>query len=81
MVRSSEDQYKERMALYYDRKNDVRDKEAVLPGKAVRVNTDDEKTWETTGVIKAQVPPRSCIVAAEKDAYRGNTRHIARDQS
>ena len=80
-VRERDDSYKEKMAFFYDRKNGVKETQPLIPGEAVRVRTDNEKSWSTTGTITEQVAPRSYNVSTSQGTYRRTTQHLMSDKS
>ena len=69
------------MAYFYDRKHGTKETQPFVPGEQVRVRTDTEKSWQTTGTITKQVAPRSFLVSTGQGTYRRTARHIMTDKS
>ena len=80
-MRDRDDAYKEKMAYFHDRKHGVRETQPFVPGEQVRVRTDNEKSWQTTGTVTEQVAPRSYIVSTDQGTYRRTAKHIMTDKS
>ena len=69
-MRERDNAYKEKMAYFDDQKHGTKETQPFVPGEQVRVRTDTEKSWQTTGTVTKQVAPRSFLVSTGQGTYR-----------
>ncbi|MGH0127348.1 UNVERIFIED_CONTAM: hypothetical protein FKN15_039378 [Acipenser sinensis] len=78
VVRQNDTKAKQSYEKYYNRKHSTRPLPQLSIGDRVRVKTDGEREWKTTGIVRGRcTTPRSYIVQTERgDTPRRNRRHI-----
>ena len=77
VVKQNNSRRKESYSKYYDKHNGARDLPVLNPGDQVRIKTDQEKMWNTTGtVIRNDSTPRSYAVETDQGILRRNRRHL-----
>ena len=77
-VQSQLQRHNYQMAQAFNRHNGTRQLPPLNVGDQVRVKTDDDKQWDTKGVVQDDVGNRSYVIKTDEGAeIRRNRRHIA----
>ena len=76
-VEEKDERAKEGYAKYYNKRHGVTYHPPLNPGDSVRIKTDNNKGWDTTGmIVGTHNTPRSYIVQSGTSTYRRNRKHL-----
>ena len=77
-VRANDEQYKNKMKYFHDRRYDCKSTTPFTVGQQVRIRTQRDKQWEPGTIVSYTGYPRSYMVTTHdgRSTYRRNSKHI-----
>lgn len=78
-IRRKDSTYKEYARMYYDKGHGASPLTELQPGDSVRIKTDKDKVWSSTGTVQCNLGDRSYLVnTPQGNTFRRNRRFLQR---